>query len=73
MAKAQQKRPDALLIEIAAAEVSGTTKAEIGAKLGISSQAVSERINRDRDLYDEIKTSYLKGLAYQRGINDAKA
>ena len=66
------KRPDAHLIDFAVMDANGSTYAEIAKHFGITASGVSDRINRDRDLYDEIKTSYLKGLAYQRGMNDAQ-
>ena len=66
------KRPDTHLIEFAVMDANGSTYAEIAKRFGITASGVSDRINRDRDLYDTIKRSYLKGLAYQRGINDAR-
>ena len=67
--KKQTKRPDAMLLDVATLEAHGNTRAEIAESLGITHQALSERINRDTELYDQIKSAYLQGFAHQRGVH----
>ena len=64
--KTQQKRPDILLVDMAILQAHGSTHAEIARRLGITQQAVSERISRDRDLFDRIKARYLEECAAAR-------
>ena len=63
MAKQQVKRPDAFLVDIAAATYEGKTQAEIADLLGITRQALAERLGRNKELYTAIKTAYYEERA----------
>lgn len=73
LTKPQQKRPDSFLVEIAAAEFEGKTQAEICQDLGITRQALSERVNRNRDLYESIKTEYYSERARLKARDNHQA
>ena len=63
MAKQQVKRPDSFLVDIAAATFEGKTQAEIADSLGITRQALAERLGRNKELYAAIKTAYYEERA----------
>lgn len=72
MAKQQVKRPDAFLVDIAAATFEGKTQAEIADSIGITRQALAERLGRNKALYEAIKTAYYEERARARARIDAQ-
>jgi hypothetical protein len=67
-----RKVPGVQLVDIAVLDAKGHTLSDITKSLKVSTQAINERINHDCERYGEIKTSYLRGIAFQRGINRCK-
>lgn len=73
MPKGQKRRPDSLLVDIAAGEFEGATQAETCEALGITRQALSERVNRNKELFQSIKTAYYCERARLRAQDDHQA
>ena len=73
LTKPQLKRPDSFLVEIVAAEFEGKTQAQICEGLGITRQALHERIKRNSPLYESIKMAYYSERARLKARDDHQA